>query len=93
MSVRTQSAARARARVDANTFSMALAGDSLMTRTFSSYNEPRFRHIVDLVRGADAAFMNFEMLLHDFEPYPMNESGGTWMRGDPDVSRPWCETT
>ena len=27
------------------------------------------------------------MLLHDFEPYPMNESGGTWMRGDPDVAK------
>jgi poly-gamma-glutamate synthesis protein (capsule biosynthesis protein) len=29
------------------------------------------------------AFTNLEMLFHDYEPYPMAESGGTWMRADP----------
>ena len=68
---------------DPGVLTMALTGDSLMTRTFSSYKEPRFEQVVGLIRGADAAFTNFEMLLHDYEPFPMNESGGTWMRGDP----------
>src|SRR5712692_8121084 len=30
-----------------------------------------------------AAFTNLEMLFHDYESYPMHESGGTWMRADP----------
>ena len=34
-------------------------------------------------RGADAAFTNLEMLFHDYEPYAMNESGGTYMRAEP----------
>jgi poly-gamma-glutamate synthesis protein (capsule biosynthesis protein) len=72
---------------DAGAFTLALAGDTLMTRRFSAYQEPRFQQVVELIRNADAAFTNFEMLLHDYEPYPMNESGGTWMRGDPDVAK------
>ena len=72
---------------DPGVLTMALTGDSLMTRTFSSYKDPRFEQVVGLIRGADAAFTNFEMLLHDYEPFPMNESGGTWMRGDPAVAK------
>ena len=72
---------------DRGSITLALAGDSLMTRKFSAVQDLRFQRVVDIVRGADAAFTNFEMLLHDFEPYPMNESGGTWMRGSPDVAK------
>jgi poly-gamma-glutamate capsule biosynthesis protein CapA/YwtB (metallophosphatase superfamily) len=64
-------------------FSFALTGDSIITRKLSVYNEPAFTRIIDLVRGADAAFTNLEMLFHDFEPYAMNESGGTYMRAEP----------
>jgi poly-gamma-glutamate synthesis protein (capsule biosynthesis protein) len=72
---------------NAGTFTLALAGDTLMTRKFSAHQEPRFQQVVDLIRSVDAAFTNFEMLLHDYEPYPMNESGGTWMRGDPEIAK------
>ncbi len=64
-------------------FSFALTGDSIITRRLAVYNEPAFTRIIDLVRGADAAFTNLEMLFHDYEPYAMNESGGTYMRADP----------
>jgi len=64
---------------------MALAGDSIITRPLSIYNEPEFLKLVEIVRGADAAFTNLEMLFHDYESYPMNESGGTWMRADPSL--------
>ena len=69
------------------TFTLALAGDSIITRRLSVDQDPGFRAVVDLVRGADAAFTNFEMLLHDYEPYPMYESGGTWMRGNPALAK------
>ncbi len=64
-------------------FTMALTGDSIITRRLSVYEEPEFLALVELVRSADVAFTNLEMLFHDYEPYPMAESGGTWMRGDP----------
>ena len=50
-------------------FTFALTGDSIITRKLSVYNEPAFTRIIELVRGADAAFTNLEMLFHDFEPY------------------------
>jgi len=61
----------------------ALTGDSIITRKLSVYREPAFLGLVELIRGADAAFTNLEMLFHDYEPYAMNESGGTYMRADP----------
>jgi poly-gamma-glutamate synthesis protein (capsule biosynthesis protein) len=65
------------------TFSMALTGDSIITRRISVYTEAAHTKLFDLVRGADASFTNLEMLFHDYEPYPMNESGGTYMRAEP----------
>jgi poly-gamma-glutamate capsule biosynthesis protein CapA/YwtB (metallophosphatase superfamily) len=64
-------------------FTMALTGDAIITRKLSVYREPEFLRMMDLIRGADVAFTNLEMLFHDYEPYPMHESGGTYMRGDP----------
>jgi poly-gamma-glutamate capsule biosynthesis protein CapA/YwtB (metallophosphatase superfamily) len=65
------------------TLSLALTGDSIITRPISVFTEPPFTRLIELVRGADAAFTNLEMLFHDYEPYAMNESGGTYMRGEP----------
>lgn len=67
-------------------FTMALTGDSIITRKLSVYDEPEFLDMIRLLRSADVAFTNLEMLFHDYEPYPMAESGGTWMRGDPDLA-------
>lgn len=67
-------------------FTMALTGDSIITRKLSVYEEPEFLQMVELIRSADIAFTNLEMLFHDYEPYPMAESGGTWMRADPELA-------
>ncbi|SVB06262.1 uncharacterized protein METZ01_LOCUS159116, partial [marine metagenome] len=64
-------------------FTFALGGDALITRKLSVYKEPKFLELIELIRGADAAFVNLEMLFHDYEPYPMHQSGGTWTRADP----------
>ena len=65
--------------------SFALTGDSIITRRLSVYSEPAFTRVLEIVRGADAAFTNLEMLFHDYEPYAMNESGGTYMRAEPAI--------
>ncbi|MBI1874869.1 MAG: CapA family protein [Acidobacteria bacterium] len=65
------------------TFTMALTGDSIITRKVSVYKEPEFLKLIEIIRGADASFTNLEMLFHDYEGYAMNESGGTYMRAEP----------
>lgn len=67
-------------------FSMALTGDSIITRKLSPYEEPDFLKLITLLRGADAAFTNLEVLFHDYEAYPMSQSGGTYMRADPSLA-------
>src|SRR5262249_56972666 len=70
-----------------NSFTLALTGDSLLTMKLSVHTDPPFLKMIDLIRGADAAFTNLEMLLHDYEPYPSTESGGTYMRADPELAK------
>ena len=69
----------------AQEMTLALTGDAIITRRLSVYDEPDFLEMIELIRGADAAFTNLEMLFHDYEPYPAHQSGGTWMRGDPEL--------
>lgn len=71
------------ARSAARSFTMALAGDAIITRRLSVYHEPQFLQLMDIIRRADVGFANLEMLFHDYEMYPMNQSGGTYMRADP----------
>jgi len=66
---------------------MALTGDSLITLKLSVHTDPPFLKMIDLIRGADMAFTNFEMLLHDYEPYPSTQSGGTYMRAAPAIAK------
>jgi poly-gamma-glutamate synthesis protein (capsule biosynthesis protein) len=67
----------------AQEMTLALTGDAIITRRLSVHDEPDFLEMIELIRSADAAFTNLEMLFHDYEPYPAHQSGGTWMRGDP----------
>jgi poly-gamma-glutamate capsule biosynthesis protein CapA/YwtB (metallophosphatase superfamily) len=63
--------------------SVVATGDSLITMRQSVHSEPRFLEMVELIRGADMAFTNLEMLLHDYAGYPAAECGGTYTRADP----------
>lgn len=71
--------------IPAQEITLALTGDAIITRRISVYDEPDFVEMIELIRSADVAFTNLEMLFHDYEPYPAHQSGGTWMRGDPDL--------
>ena len=62
---------------------MTLTGDAIITRALSPYVEPAYLEMIERIRSADMAFTNLEVLLHDYEPYPAYQSGGTWMRADP----------
>jgi poly-gamma-glutamate capsule biosynthesis protein CapA/YwtB (metallophosphatase superfamily) len=66
---------------------MALTGDAIITRSLSPYKEPEFLGMVELLRSADLAFTNLEVLLHDYEPSPAAQSGGTYMRSPPAMAQ------
>jgi len=68
-------------------FTMALTGDSIVNRKLSVYDEPEYLAMIDLLRNADVAFTNLETVLHDYEPWAAAESGGTWMRSDPEMAK------
>lgn len=72
---------------DRGPMTLALTGDSIIVQPLSPHKEPEFTKLIDLVRGADAAFTNLEMLFHDYEPYPSTQSGGTYMRADPALAK------
>ncbi|MGD2201200.1 MAG: CapA family protein [Candidatus Bathyarchaeota archaeon] len=65
--------------------SFVATGDSLITMKQSVHSEPKFLEMVELIRSADVAFTNHEMLLHDYEDgvWPSAESGGTYTRAPP----------
>ena len=66
-------------------FVLAATGDSMIARPLSSFREERFTGLIDILRGADAAFTNLEMQVHRYEPYPAANSGGLWTAADPDL--------
>ncbi len=64
---------------DNQNFRVALAGDSIIERRLSVYDDPEYLRMIQRIRSADAAFTNFEMLIHDFEYPGAPVSGGTYM--------------
>ncbi len=68
-------------------FTVALTGDSIITRRLSVYSEPDFLKLIEIIRSADIAFTNLEILFHDYEAYPMHESGGTYLRAEPGLAK------
>ena len=66
---------------------LALTGDSILTQRLSVYEEPEYLRLVALIRDADAAFTNCEMLFHNYEAPAAPLSGGTWMAAPPGLAR------
>lgn len=67
-------------------FTLTAAGDAMITARMRKFDHPRFEALVDLIRSADAAPINLEVLLHDFEGYPAANGPGTYMRAPPWVA-------
>ena len=66
---------------------LALTGDALITRPLSAFAEKPFLEMIALLRGADVAFTNLEMLLRDWtQGAPNAESGGTYMTAHPRIA-------
>ncbi|MDI3341630.1 MAG: CapA family protein, partial [Sphaerobacter sp.] len=57
--------------------SLALTGDSIITRRFTAAPGSPFDRLRRLIREADVAFTNLEVVPNDFQGYPAFESGGS----------------
>jgi len=58
---------------------VALTGDSLITRRLSTYREPDFLVLRDLLKEADVRFTNLEVVLGEEPDYPAEFCGGNWL--------------
>jgi poly-gamma-glutamate synthesis protein (capsule biosynthesis protein) len=66
---------------------MALVGDSFITRRLSPYREEGFVGLARLLRDADFSLSNAEVLFHRYEGAPIADAGvyGTYAAADPDL--------
>ena len=63
--------------------SMAITGESLISRAMSVFREERFLEMRGILHNTDVRFTNAEMLFHNYEDPPTHRPGGTYMRCDP----------
>ena len=68
---------------EAGTATICLTGDAMITRRMSVYDEPQYLGLVEIIRSADVAITNAEMLFHNYENPASYIPGGTYMRAHP----------
>jgi len=64
-------------------FSIALAGDTMLTRKLTPFNEERFLSLREILRRADAAFANLEGTVHTWDEGTPGITQGTFMTTEP----------
>ena len=60
-------------------FTAALAGDCMLTRRLSIYDEPAFLGLADIFRKADAGFVNLEGVVRNWDEGTPGITQGTFM--------------
>jgi poly-gamma-glutamate capsule biosynthesis protein CapA/YwtB (metallophosphatase superfamily) len=64
-------------------FTLALAGDTMLTRRLKPFKEERFLALRELINGCDAAFANLEGTVHTWEEGTPGITQGTFMTTEP----------
>ena len=64
-------------------FKVALAGDAILNRKLSVYQDAGYQELFRRVRQADAAFTNFETLIHNYDIPGAAVSGGAYQTSPP----------
>jgi poly-gamma-glutamate synthesis protein (capsule biosynthesis protein) len=70
-------------QADHGNFSIALAGDTMLTRRLTPFKEEKFLALRELLRGVDAAFVNLEGTVHDWNEGTPGITQGTFMTTEP----------
>lgn len=63
------------------TFNIALTGDSILTRRLNASKSNITKELVELIREADVAFTNLEVLPNNFKGYPAARTYGSHLAG------------
>ncbi len=69
-------------------FQIALTGDSMLTRKLSSFDEPAYLQLAQMLRGADACFGNLESTVRGWDegsPAISRMGRGTFMTTEPSL--------
>jgi poly-gamma-glutamate capsule biosynthesis protein CapA/YwtB (metallophosphatase superfamily) len=66
-------------------FRIALAGDCMLTRRLSMFDEPQFLALRDLFRGCDAGFVNMESVVRRPDEGTPGVTRGTYMTTPPEL--------
>ncbi len=66
-------------------FRVALAGDCMLTRRLSLFDEPAFLALRDLFRGCDAGFVNMESVVRRPDEGTPGVTRGTYMTTSPEL--------
>jgi poly-gamma-glutamate synthesis protein (capsule biosynthesis protein) len=64
-------------------FTIALAGDTMLTRKLTPFKEKKFLELREILRGADAAFANLEGTVHTWDEGTPGITQGTFMTTEP----------
>jgi poly-gamma-glutamate synthesis protein (capsule biosynthesis protein) len=72
-------AARAQSAVSNDEIHIVLTGDSIVNRKLSVYTDPSSVDLFKIIQHADAAFTNFETLVHNYAYPAASVSGGAYM--------------
>ncbi len=64
---------------------IALTGDSMVTRSLSVFKEEPYLRMRDILRSADVVFTNFEANAHSYldDPQAQRDGGGTYVTTEP----------
>jgi poly-gamma-glutamate capsule biosynthesis protein CapA/YwtB (metallophosphatase superfamily) len=68
---------------ESGNFTIALAGDAMLTRKLTPFKEERFLRLRHILRGADAAFANLEGTVHTWDEGTPGITQGTFMTTEP----------
>jgi poly-gamma-glutamate synthesis protein (capsule biosynthesis protein) len=66
-------------------FTLALAGDTMLTRKLTPFKEERFLALRKILTGCDAAFANLEGTVHTWEEGTPGITQGTFMTTEPSL--------
>jgi len=75
----TLTAKESQAAKDNGTIRIVLTGDSIVNRKLSVYDDPASTGLFQVIRQSDAAFTNFETLVHNYAYPGASQSGGAYM--------------
>ena len=70
-------------QADKGNFTIALAGDTMLTRRLTPFKEERFLALREILRSTDTAFANLEGTVHDWNEGTPGITQGTFMTTEP----------